>query len=149
MCHHPLPPPHQAVAPNEIVSFTNCFHGRTMGALALTYKEQYKTPFLPVMPGAVLAEYNNLDSAAKVGGGVGVVLLFLGGERRGRGERGEKGGGGGKGGGGNSLMGGRAVGRTQCCARVLSFRVCSLSLALCGGGVCLAQLSSFWRTQRL
>jgi hypothetical protein len=37
-----------------------------MGALALTYKEQYKTPFAPVMPGAVLAEYNNLDSAAKV-----------------------------------------------------------------------------------
>jgi acetylornithine aminotransferase len=38
-----------------------------MGALALTYKEQYKTPFLPVMPGHVLAEYNNLESAAKVG----------------------------------------------------------------------------------
>jgi acetylornithine/succinyldiaminopimelate/putrescine aminotransferase len=58
----------QATAPSEIVSFTNCFHGRTMGALALTYKEQYKTPFLPVMPGHVLAEYNNLDSAAKVCG---------------------------------------------------------------------------------
>lgn len=52
-----------ATAPYEIVSFTNCFHGRTMGALALTYKEQYKTPFLPVMPGHVLAEYNNLESA--------------------------------------------------------------------------------------
>lgn len=37
-----------------------------MGALALTYKEQYKSPFLPVMPGHVLAEYNNLDSAAAV-----------------------------------------------------------------------------------
>ena len=33
--------------PNEIVSFTNSFHGRTMGALALTYKDQYKTPFQP------------------------------------------------------------------------------------------------------
>ncbi|KAF8058943.1 WIN1 [Scenedesmus sp. PABB004] len=53
-----------ASAPHELVSFTSCFHGRTMGALALTYKEAYKTPFLPVMPGAVLAEYNNLDSAA-------------------------------------------------------------------------------------
>jgi hypothetical protein len=30
----------------------------------LTYKEQYKSPFLPVMPGHVLAEYNNLESAA-------------------------------------------------------------------------------------
>eukprot|EP00878_Enallax_costatus_P015414 GHUV01016145.1.p1 GENE.GHUV01016145.1~~GHUV01016145.1.p1 ORF type:complete len:268 (+),score=113.95 GHUV01016145.1:485-1288(+) len=57
--------PH-AEAPHELVSFTNCFHGRTMGAVALTYKEQYKSPFLPVMPGHVLAEYNNLDSAAAV-----------------------------------------------------------------------------------
>jgi acetylornithine/succinyldiaminopimelate/putrescine aminotransferase len=56
----------QAEAPHELVSFSNCFHGRTMGALALTYKEQYKSPFLPVMPGHVLAEYNNLDSAAAV-----------------------------------------------------------------------------------
>lgn len=59
-------PPLQASAPYELVSFTSCFHGRTMGALALTYKEQYKSPFLPVMPGHVLAEYNNLDSAAAV-----------------------------------------------------------------------------------
>jgi acetylornithine aminotransferase len=48
----------------EIVSFTNSFHGRTMGALALTYKDQYKTPFQPVMPGAVMLPYRDLDAAA-------------------------------------------------------------------------------------
>ena len=53
-------------APYEIVSFSNAFHGRTMGALALTYKEQYKTPFQPIMPGAVMAAYQDLDAAAKV-----------------------------------------------------------------------------------
>lgn len=37
-----------------------------MGALALTYKEQYKTPFAPVMPGAKLATYQDLASAAQV-----------------------------------------------------------------------------------
>lgn len=37
-----------------------------MGALALTYKEQYKTPFAPVMPGAKQATYQDLESAAKV-----------------------------------------------------------------------------------
>jgi acetylornithine aminotransferase len=37
-----------------------------MGALALTYKEQYKTPFLPVMPGHRLATYNDLESAKAV-----------------------------------------------------------------------------------
>ncbi len=31
----------------------------------LPAQTQYKTPFLPVMPGHVLAEYNNLDSARK------------------------------------------------------------------------------------
>lgn len=36
-----------------------------MGALALTYKEGYRTPFEPVMPGAAtFAEYGNLESAA-------------------------------------------------------------------------------------
>ena len=25
---------------SEFISFTDCFHGRTMGALALTYKER-------------------------------------------------------------------------------------------------------------
>lgn len=55
-----------AEAPYEIVSFTNSFHGRTMGALALTYKEQYKTPFQPVMPGAVMVPYQDLEAAAQV-----------------------------------------------------------------------------------
>jgi len=54
----------QATAPYEIVSFTNCFHGRTMGALALTYKEQYKTPFQPVMPGQQCTASNQPTSSA-------------------------------------------------------------------------------------
>lgn len=50
----------------EIVSFTGSFHGRTMGALSLTYKDQYKTPFMPVMPGNVMVPYMDLDAAAAV-----------------------------------------------------------------------------------
>lgn len=50
----------------EFVSFSNCFHGRTMGSLALTYKEQYRTPFEPVMQGANFATYGDLESAAAV-----------------------------------------------------------------------------------
>lgn len=63
-----------ATAPSEIVCFSASFHGRTMGALALTYKEQYKTPFNPVMPGAKLATYQDLESAAKV---IKKVTMFL------------------------------------------------------------------------
>jgi len=51
--------------PSECVAFTAGFHGRTMGALALTSKQKYREPFEPVMPGVKFAEYNNLDSAAK------------------------------------------------------------------------------------
>lgn len=47
-----------------ILSHTKHQQPSPQGALALTYKEQYKSPFLPVMPGHVLAEYNNLESAA-------------------------------------------------------------------------------------
>lgn len=62
----PYDPVASAGAPAEIVSFTNSFHGRTMGALALTYKDQYKTPFQPVMPGAVMVPYRDLEAAASV-----------------------------------------------------------------------------------
>lgn len=51
-------------SPYECVSFTNSFHGRTMGALAITAKPAYQTPFLPMMPGHKLAQYLDLDSAA-------------------------------------------------------------------------------------
>ncbi|GAV70921.1 Aminotran_3 domain-containing protein [Cephalotus follicularis] len=47
----------------EFVSFTNSFHGRTMGALALTSKEYYRSPFEPVMPGVTFLEYGNIRVA--------------------------------------------------------------------------------------
>ncbi|MQL77228.1 hypothetical protein Taro_009639 [Colocasia esculenta] len=50
----------------EFIAFTNCFHGRTMGALALTSKEQYRTPFEPLMPGATFLEYGSTEAAVKV-----------------------------------------------------------------------------------
>lgn len=47
----------------EIVSFTEAFHGRTLGSLALTPKEKYQAPFRPLLPGAVLATFNDVESA--------------------------------------------------------------------------------------
>ncbi|MEO1645850.1 MAG: aspartate aminotransferase family protein, partial [Chloroflexota bacterium] len=46
----------------KIVTFKRGFHGRTMGALAVTPKEKYQAPFRPLMGNTVVAEYNNLDS---------------------------------------------------------------------------------------
>ncbi|MFN2223897.1 MAG: aspartate aminotransferase family protein [Candidatus Promineifilaceae bacterium] len=48
-----------------IVSFTAGFHGRSMGALSATYKEAYRGPFAPLVPGVTFAEYNDLASAAQ------------------------------------------------------------------------------------
>eukprot|EP01024_Parvocaulis_polyphysoides_P019021 TRINITY_DN18519_c0_g4_i2.p1 TRINITY_DN18519_c0_g4~~TRINITY_DN18519_c0_g4_i2.p1 ORF type:complete len:456 (-),score=56.59 TRINITY_DN18519_c0_g4_i2:307-1674(-) len=53
-------------APYELVSFTNCFHGRTLGALALTYKDQYKTPFLPGLPGTIEVPFLDVEAAKNV-----------------------------------------------------------------------------------
>lgn len=54
-----------AQAPYEFVAFTAGFHGRTMGALSLTYKDSYRTPFGPLPPGGNFAEWGNLESAKK------------------------------------------------------------------------------------
>lgn len=49
----------------EFIAFTNSFHGRTMGALALTSKEHYRLPFEPVMPGVTFIEYGNIEEFKK------------------------------------------------------------------------------------
>lgn len=60
----------------EIVTFTNAFHGRTIGALAVTPKEKFQKPFAPLMPGAVLAEFNNIGSAkAAIGPRTAAVIV--------------------------------------------------------------------------
>jgi len=50
----------------ETVSFSNCFHVRTLGALNLTWKEQYRAPFEPLSPGHSFAAYGDLESAERV-----------------------------------------------------------------------------------
>jgi predicted acetylornithine/succinylornithine family transaminase len=46
-----------------LVAFSGSFHGRTMGALAVTATAKYRTPFEPLIGGVTFAEFNNLDSA--------------------------------------------------------------------------------------
>ncbi|XP_028124419.1 acetylornithine aminotransferase, chloroplastic/mitochondrial-like, partial [Camellia sinensis] len=52
--------------PTEFISFSNSFHGRTIGALALTSKENYRTPFEPLMPGVTFLEYGNVQAAKEL-----------------------------------------------------------------------------------
>ncbi len=48
-----------------IVAFTAGFHGRSMGALSVTYKDAYRGPFAPLVPGVTFAEFNDLSSATR------------------------------------------------------------------------------------
>ena len=46
---------------DEIVSFHNCFHGRTMGALSATPNPKYQKPFSPMVPGFKHGHFNDID----------------------------------------------------------------------------------------
>lgn len=54
------------VPATEFIAFSNCFHGRTLGALALTSKVHYRAPFEPVMPGVTFLEYGNAQAAVEL-----------------------------------------------------------------------------------
>ena len=50
----------------KVVSFSGGFHGRTMGALAVTYKPRYRDPFVPLMPDVVFSPFNDVESVRQV-----------------------------------------------------------------------------------
>jgi len=54
---------HHGEGKTMIVAFSGSFHGRTMGAVAVTHREKYRAPFMPVMPDVRFAPFNNLSSA--------------------------------------------------------------------------------------
>lgn len=47
---------------HEIISMNHSFHGRSLGALAVTGNPHYQEAFQPLMGGVVFAEYNNFES---------------------------------------------------------------------------------------
>ena len=59
-----------------IVSFEGAFHGRTMGALATTHREKYRTPYMPIMPGVRFAPFNDIAAATEaIGDDVCAVIV--------------------------------------------------------------------------
>src|SRR6267378_3815419 len=45
---------------SEIVALEESFHGRTLGALSMTGHEAYRTPFVPLVPGARFVAPNDI-----------------------------------------------------------------------------------------
>jgi len=49
----------------KIIALKNSFHGRTLGALTLTGQEVYQKDFIPLLPGVIYIEPNNIDELRK------------------------------------------------------------------------------------
>jgi acetylornithine/LysW-gamma-L-lysine aminotransferase len=49
----------------KYVAAVRAFHGRTMGALTVTYEPKYREPFLPLIEGLTHVPYNNLEAMDK------------------------------------------------------------------------------------
>jgi predicted acetylornithine/succinylornithine family transaminase len=48
----------------DLVAFEKAFHGRTLGALSLTWSEKYRAPFEPLVPGVKFLPWDDLSAAA-------------------------------------------------------------------------------------
>jgi acetylornithine aminotransferase len=63
----------------RIIAAQDAFHGRTTGALALTWKEAYRAPFEPLLPGVRHVPYNDPDAlrsaVADAGDDLAAVVL--------------------------------------------------------------------------
>ena len=51
---------------HEIIAMNHSFHGRSLGALAVTGNAHYQEPFKPLIPGIRFADFNDLDSVKKL-----------------------------------------------------------------------------------
>jgi acetylornithine/N-succinyldiaminopimelate aminotransferase len=60
----------------RFLALENSFHGRTFGALSITYPAKYRQPFAPLVPGAEFVRFNDVaDLDAKFDGTVCAVIL--------------------------------------------------------------------------
>ena len=65
-----------ATGREKIVATTQGFHGRTMGALATTWKDKYKTPFEPLAGGVEFVPYGDAEAMREaVDGETAAVIL--------------------------------------------------------------------------
>jgi acetylornithine aminotransferase len=60
----------------EVLSLSNCFHGRTYGAMSLTAKPKYVDGFEPLLTGTGMIAFNDIrDLEAKVSGKTAAVFI--------------------------------------------------------------------------
>jgi len=67
----------KATGRRKLVSFTNSFHGRTMGALSVTGSQKYKRGFEPLVPGVEVIPFNDVESLKVIDGETAAVIVEL------------------------------------------------------------------------
>ena len=61
---------------SEIVAFEGSFHGRTLGALSITWNHAYREPFEPLLPGVRFVPFGDLNALrAAVGPQTAAVII--------------------------------------------------------------------------
>ena len=63
-------------ADHEIIAMKHSFHGRSMGALAVTGNKHYQEAFGPMIPGIKFAQYNDLDSVKELVNDKTCAIIF-------------------------------------------------------------------------
>ena len=68
--------PDKPAAKYRILAMQNSFHGRTFGAVSVTWTEKYRLPFAPLVPGVEFVRFNDLsDLESKFDATVCAVIL--------------------------------------------------------------------------
>ena len=56
----------KGIGHEKLLCFSGAFHGRTMGSLSCTPTPKYQDPYLPLIPGVVVAPYNDPLALARI-----------------------------------------------------------------------------------
>jgi predicted acetylornithine/succinylornithine family transaminase len=66
----------RATGKHKIIAFEGAFHGRTCGSLSISYREVYRKPFEPLLPGVTFVPFNDLKAAEQaITPEVGMVII--------------------------------------------------------------------------
>lgn len=66
----------RATGKHKIIAFEGAFHGRTCGSLSISYREVYRKPFEPLLPGVTFVPFNDLAAAEEaITPDVGMVIV--------------------------------------------------------------------------
>jgi acetylornithine/N-succinyldiaminopimelate aminotransferase len=66
----------------KLLCFSGAFHGRTLGSLSCTPSPKYQDPYAPLLPGVVVAPFNDVEALRKTlsDGFAGVIVEVIQGE---------------------------------------------------------------------